>query len=243
MTRCQTIRVAFRSAKGRSFAERKTTLPASYYLTTPYAIHLSQTTHSRHPRTRSRPTADTPIRLTPETLSASERSVETSTVRHRAANSTSFPYRRVFRHRHPHPPNTNHRRSIHLQRRQSRSPDRRQAHDLGTVPAPGKVFASCLLLRMKQGHVGVGQRIDCRRTGCFVSIAHRAREAHVAECRFTADRPRPDVLKFKSGRGQPLGSLAIHAVATKTLAHQTLERHGDVDTPDPSASTFSCVRV
>ena len=96
---------------------------------------------------------------------------------------------------------------------------------------------------MKQWHIDVGQRIDCRRTGGFVSIAHRAREAHVAECRFTADRLGTDVLKFKSGRGQPLGSLAICAVAAETLAHEALERHGDVDTHDPSASTFSCVRV
>ena len=129
----------------------------------------------------------------------------------------------------PHTAHANHLGPIHSKSRDRRSASRRQSGDRRCVVAPREMLGPIILVRMKQRHVLVRDRIGGRCTIRLVPIACGARQAEVLEFGSTTSRSRRNMLEFKDRHGQVLWSLTIGAPVREPSANLALKIRRDGD--------------
>ena len=122
----------------------------------------------------------------------------------------------MFPHRDPHPPHPDELRSIHPQKSDGGSADRRQTSDQRRFFRPGQVFRPDVALRMKKPNLAIRQCIRSRRAIGFVPIAGGAGQAEVFENGLATQSARPDMLNLESNHRECLRRMTV-GTATRKL--------------------------
>jgi hypothetical protein len=132
-------------------------------------------------------------------------------------------------HGNPHASQTNQLRAIHPESRNCRPAIWRQAIDYCCVFVPGKMVSPIVSLRMEQRDVSLSIRIGGLHAIRFEAIARRTRETEILVIGRTSRGSWNNVLEFKYGNRQFLGSSTVGAAIRKTSANPSLNSSRNVD--------------